>query len=458
MKKHKLLSCLLALSLTLGLAVPTLATEELQAPSPWAVEAVADAYAMGLIDNNYGQYIQSTITPDALAAMMTIVSDKLALLELEVNSRPAEALVIDTTRGGVMNALYQEAAAYALPGIEKPPVDYLTGLGVVKGDRKGELMEGRTCTYQEAMLMARRLILALYDHAGAGSKGLLWKAVKGGNTLYLLGTIHVDRSNVYPFHKSLRDAIAISQEAIFEVDFNDAAGMAEFASMQVYSDGTGLKDHVSPELYAESVSIFAQLGMTEEQVNSCKPWVLMLTLNSVLTADESTGNGMAVDLYINAVAANAGKKISAVETMTFQGGIFDSLSPEYQIEGLAASLAMAKAALSGEGPNGEDQKAAQEALALQTEMYDKMMAAWKTRNPEALAAILNKAAVVGSDDELSARLFTDRDPNMIKAAARYLEREGENTFFLAVGAGHMLDPGGIVSGLRELGYTVELVK
>ena len=40
---------------------------------------------------------------------------------------------------------------------------------------------------------------------------------------------------------------------------------------------------------------------------------------------------------------------------------------------------------------------------------------------------------------------------------RYLETEGENTFFLAVGAGHMVDPGGIVSGLRELGYTVELV-
>ena len=44
------------------------------------------------------------------------------------------------------------------------------------------------------------------------------------------------------------------------------------------------------------------------------------------------------------------------------------------------------------------------------------------------------------------------------AAAAYLETEGENTFFMAVGAGHMVDPGGIVSGLRDLGYTVELVE
>ena len=46
---------------------------------------------------------------------------------------------------------------------------------------------------------------------------------------------------------------------------------------------------------------------------------------------------------------------------------------------------------------------------------------------------------------------------MIQAAANYLETEGSHTYFMAVGAGHMVDPGGIVSGLQELGYTVELV-
>ena len=43
--------------------------------------------------------------------------------------------------------------------------------------------------------MANRLILALYDANDAGSKGLLWKATNGRNTLYLLGTIHLDRDD-----------------------------------------------------------------------------------------------------------------------------------------------------------------------------------------------------------------------------------------------------------------------
>ena len=86
-----------------------------------------------------------------------------------------------------------------------------------------------------------------------------------------------------------------------------------------------------------------------------------------------------------------------------------------------------------------------------------MFDAWKDRDPETFAAVYGKETVMDSGDELNVKLFTERDPGMIAAAAEYLETEGENTFFLAVGAGHMVDPGGIVSGLRGLGYTVELV-
>ena len=80
--------------------------------------------------------------------------------------------------------------------------------------------------------MAERLILALYDANDAGSRGLLWKAVNGDNTLYLLGTIHMDRSNDYPLHKSVRDALDASQVVSFELDLNDQEGMALLAQLQ----------------------------------------------------------------------------------------------------------------------------------------------------------------------------------------------------------------------------------
>ncbi len=457
----KLLSAILTLALVLCLGMPALAAEpeKAQEPAPWTYEYLADTYALGLMDDGYGKYIQSPITQDQLTAMTDIASDKLALLGLPQREADGVALVIDTTRGGVMNALYQVCADYKLEGIEEGVIPFLKQLGVVKGvNEAGDLNLEQPCTYQEAMVMSVRLVLAVYDGADAGSQGLLWKATNGKNTLYLLGTAHVDRSNVYPFHKSLRAALASAQTVIFELDFNDQAGIAEFAAMQTYSDGTALKDHISPELYASTVQVFAGLGMPEEAVAAYKPWALAATLMSLSTQDETTtGAPMAIDLYLNSAAANAGKQIGAVETYAFQGGIFDTLSPEYQEAYLSSYVAMALAAQSGESPEltEEEKQALQELAELQEKQMDAMMEAWKAGDAAAFGESFDKAAVLESTDELNARLFTDRDPNMIKYAAGLLEREGENTFFLAVGAGHMVDPGGIVSGLRALGYTVE---
>ena len=383
-----------------------------------------------------------------------IVADKLALLELPQRAADTEGLVVDTTRGGVMNALYQEAAAYDIDGVEEGAAAFLTGLGVVRGDQAGGLNEDRPCTYQEAMVMAERLILALYDANDAGSRGLLWKAVNGDNTLYLLGTIHMDRSNVYPLHKSVRDALDASQVVSFELDLNDQEGMALLAQLQADSDGTTLADHISPELYARVQAAAVSLGMEPNGFDAYKPWALASTFGVLSLQDDTTGaNAMAIDVYINAYAVNAGKTIDSVETYAFQGGIFDGLSAEYQEAYLDASLAGYEGMLKGEAAD----EAAQALAQAQQEQIAAMFDAWKDRDPDALAEVYDKEAILNSDDELNSKLFTERDPGMIAAAAEYLETEGENTFFLAVGAGHMVDPGGIVSGLKELGYTVELV-
>lgn len=114
---------------------------------------------------------------------------------------------------------------------------------------------------------------------------------------------------------------------------------------------------------------------------------------------------------------------------------------------------MYEAAMEGAEPDPE----VTAAVEANEKALDAMFAAWKNRDMEAFSAAYNKQAIVSSEDQLQSRLFTDRDPGMIEAAAAFLEQEGSHTTFMAVGAGHMDDPGGIVSGLRALGYTVELV-
>ena len=464
----KLLAFLLSVCLA-GSMTPVLAAEETQSqPVPaWGYGVLADGYAMGLFGDEMNTQHSQTVTQEQLETITQVVGDKLALLDVEQRTGEGEALVVDTTRGGVVNALYQEAAAYAFPGVEEGPEAFMTSVGALAGDGNGLNLD-RPCTYLEAAAMADSLILNLYDEQNAGSLGLLWKATSGENTLYLLGSIHTDRNNVYPFHKQLRDIIMNAEQVSFELDFNDQAGLAEFAAMQVYSDGTTLADHISPELYQVVVNTAEQIGMGKDVVSQYKAWALGSSFQSLALLDDTSGsNAMAIDLYVNAKAANAGIDIGAVETYAFQGGIFDSLSLEYQEVYLASGLLMlldvntmddaTKKALTG--VLGEDAltPATQEAMNQDMEQFDLWMEQWKARDVEGFAAAYPKDETINSDDELNSKLFTDRDPGMIAYADEYLKQEGSHTGLLVVGAGHMIGSGGIVQGLKDLGYTVEAV-
>ena len=455
--KKKLISLLLALGMLGGTQTALAAEPAAQEAAPlpaWSYGMLADGYSLGLFgDEIYTQHSQ-TVTAEQLDTMTKVVADKLALLEMETRPAAEEGLVIDTTRGGVVNALYQEAAAYAFPGIEAGAEEFMTSVGALAGDGSSLRLE-EPCTLLEAAAMADSLILNLYDQQNAGS-------------LDLLGSIHTDVNNTYPFHKQLRDIILNADQVSFELDFNDQAQIAEFAAMQVYSDGTTLADHVSPELYQATVKVAAQLGMDEQAIAQYKAWALATSFQSLATVDETTSsNAMAVDLYVNAKAANAGIPIDAVETYAFQGGIFDNLSPEYQETYLASGLLMAvdvntvdqeiRDALVAVLGEEALEPATQEAIQAQVDQISAMMETWKNRDVAGFEKIYNKEAILESDDELNSKLFIDRDPGMIQYAADYLSQEGSHTGLMVVGAGHMVGDTGIVQGLIDQGYTVEVV-
>ena len=451
----KILSLLLAFGL---LTVPALAEEPQAEPLPaWAWGEVADSYALGLVGDEIYTDHSKPITQEQLDKMTQVAADKLVLLEVEQRSN-AGSFVIDTTRGGVLNALYMEALPYAFAGVDAGPVEFLSSLGVIHGDG-ADLALDRPCTLLEAACFANRMILALYDQQNAGSLGLLWKAEGNGNTLYLLGSIHTDRSNLYPFHKQLRDIITSAELAAFELDFNSQEGIDEFTAMQVYSDGTTLKDHIDPELYQEVVDALAPLGMPEEQVAQYKPWTLSNSFTALSMTDDTTSeNAMALDLYVNAKASNVGVPVEGVETYAFQGKIFDDLSDEFQEDYLAMTLAMFQG-MDAAGDLSEEEKAELEAaLKEQYDAVDRWMEQWKTRDVEAFAKDYPKDDIQGdATNELNAKLFEGRDPNMIAWADRYLKQEGSHTGIMTVGAGHMVGRTGIVQGLKDLGYTVEVV-
>lgn len=446
------LALLLALCMVIPAAFAAEEERQMQPTSPWAYGDMTDIAALGLWSDDYYYCALDPVTGEQLEKITSTVSAKLALLGKTARDPAAgePALVVDSTRGGVTNALYQAMADYDF-GQTGTPAEALAALGVVQGDGEGQSLE-RVCTLEEALVMAKRLVLALYDQSDAGAKGLLWKAQNGENTLWLLGSIHVDRGNVYPFHKSLRDAIIGSETVALEIDFGDAEGAQAFMALQFYSDGTTLKDHVSPEIYTAAIAAGADIGLTEEETASIKPWALANAIESTNLNSGAEGTGasggetpMVIDAYLYSAGVNLGHTIAGVESYEYQGNMFDGLSPEYQEAYLDAVI---------QTYYGETQTSTESA----TQGIDDMLVAWTNRDPAAFAVNYDKEAMLATGDELVLALFAERDPGMIAWADTYLKQEGAHTGIMTVGAAHMVGDTGIVEGLRALGYTVELAE
>lgn len=88
---------------------------------------------------------------------------------------------------------------------------------------------------------------------------------------------------------------------------------------------------------------------------------------------------------------------------------------------------------------------------------DAMLTAWKDRDlTEFNTQMGDKNEILTNGDELEIKLYKDRDPGMISYADAYLKDGVQKTGILVVGAGHMVGDTGIIQGLKNLGYTVEL--
>ena len=443
----KLLALLLCLSL---LAVPAVAAEgePTMPPADWALPYLLEAESLELLTEASMTRLYDIVNEDDMVLMTDIVGSKLALLGLPVNEALTDAAVVfDGSRGSVLESLALLAEDY-IWGTEATGTDFLVELGVVKGDGVS-LALTRPCTVQEQLVLTARFVLACYDFAGAGSKGLLWKVTnpQNGAVLYLMGTYHVDMNNMYPMGSIVRNAMDDAERVYFELDMLDEIGIAEFTAIQLYPEGEYLKDNISAELYADVVKIFGEMGADEATVNSFKPWALSNTLDSLSYTDDSTGVSLAVDMYLYMRALVAAKEVGGIETYALQASVFDTLSPEYQAEALEYAVYNYLSGAADEGASDED---ATELLSL--------LVAWQAGDLAGFNALMNKDELLAEaekyNDQLTFNLLTLRDPAMIESAAAFLQ-EANSITFLAVGSLHMVGSTGIVAAMDEMGYTVE---
>lgn len=283
-------------------------------------------------------------------------------------------------------------------------------------------------------------ILMLALTLNAKDKGnFLWKVTQGASDAYLLGSIHIVPDDIYPLSPVIEDAFTNSDYLVVEADMKNLdQNKVQAMTMQkgLYTDGTNLESKLSPELYKKLSDTLDETGMINiTQAKMMKPWLVAITIPQLLIMKSGYKMDNGIDMHFLNAANETKKKILELESAEYQLDLISGFSEELQIEFLKNAL-----------DETEDFK----------EKFDDMVKEWQDDDVGGLTNIINKEMKENPDlKPVYDKLILDRNIKMTEKIDGWLKSDKKETYFIVVGAGHLVDKDGIAEMLKKKGYKVE---
>lgn len=279
-------------------------------------------------------------------------------------------------------------------------------------------------------------MIALLLVTGAGAESSVWVVKTNKTAIYLAGSCHVLRKSDHPLPAEFEAAYTRVREVIFEVPPGDLEGpeyMAKLMDISVYKDGTTLKEHLTPAVYAKTEKFCRERNYPFEQYQAFRPWMLSMLLAIQELARIGVAVDYGVDRYFYEKALQDGKKISGLETADEQLGFLSSMDKMM----------------------GNDQvsETVDDLTELKSKVGD-MLDAWR-RGDEAGIEAFNLGELKNYP-QLYKVLIDDRNKKWAKKIESMI-RDGR-TAMVIVGVGHLAGTGSLVNLLRRKGYSVVKLK
>ena len=265
-------------------------------------------------------------------------------------------------------------------------------------------------------------------------KNFLWKVDSDNNIVYILGSIHVAREDLYPLNKQIEDAFKDSDTLVVEVNLSDIDPeiiQEKFIARGFYLDESTLKEHISAETFKQAQKKLEDLGRDINSMNKYKPWFLAFTLVTFELTKLGFDADKGVDQYFLGKAKEA-KNILDFESIDYQLNLFNNLNDEQQELFLISTLV--------------------EADILEQEM-EQLVKAWKIGDVDSVSDILQQGLKEHPELEpIYEKIFYERNNNMALRIEELL-RSSYN-YFVIVGAGHLVGQKGIIQLLDKKGYSI----
>lgn len=265
-------------------------------------------------------------------------------------------------------------------------------------------------------------------------KNFLWKVQSKTTTVYVLGSVHFLKKEMYPLHERIEQAFDQSDILVVEANIGEAgkADIQKLIKSGFYPENDALEKHLTPETYDRVKKEAARLGVPPELASKQKPWFLALTLATLEILKLGFDPNYGIDKYFLSKATGK-KKILELESIDYQIDLFSHLSEKEQELYLLSTL--------------KDLRIAEQEL-------NELIQAWSSGDATSLDAIIMRK--VAEDPKLSViyeKFLFERNKNMSAKVEDYLKTK--ETHLVIVGAGHLVGSRGMIELLKGKGFLVE---
>lgn len=256
-------------------------------------------------------------------------------------------------------------------------------------------------------------------------------------TIYILGTMHILDPHSEWLTGEIQDAFDDSSALILELRPAEMESDVAGKLVERYGklgDGRTLADVLPAGDYARIKDYFRPYGVDEELYEEFQPWVIAGLMTGIVAQLEGLTRDRGVENVLILQAANRGMRIYGLEDAETQVRALSSLSEADQVRGLAHVL---------------------DDLGDIDEKVMEMMVAWETGDNATLQRYL--------EEEMA--LFPDYNEAVLYARNRaWAEKlnqvldQNAGTYFLAVGAAHLIGEENLLALMRSRGFSVTRIQ
>lgn len=265
---------------------------------------------------------------------------------------------------------------------------------------------------------------------------LLWKVSDADSSVYLLGSFHLLKKSDYPLPGDVERAFADAERLVFEVapaELADPSVPMKMVQRAVQPGNAAFGKVASPALATKVRAELARLGLPAAQFDAFEPWMVSITMVTVLAQKLGYAGEDGLDRHLMQRAEQAGKPATGLETLDSQLDAMDATPVAEQLASLEESVA-----------DGEDMAA----------RLDELHAAWRGGDVAALQRLAVDEMRAKTPDSYR-RLNVERNRAWMPKLRALLA--GKDDALVVVGAVHLLGRDGLVAQMKSKGVRVERI-